>query len=76
MAAGFYEMRCADGIIRRFARGQQGRHLSADPKENVPLRLHRSMRARIAEMGMSEQEFIENAVRDALIPVIQELLNT
>ena len=74
MAAGFYEMRCADGTARRFVRGQQGRRPSGDPKENVPLRLHRSMRAKIAETGMSEQEFIENAVRDALIPVIQELL--
>ena len=76
MAANFYETRCADGKIYQFARGKQGRHPSGDPKENVPLRLHRSMRAKIAEIGMSEQEFVENAVRDALFVVSQELLNS
>ena len=76
MASNLYFSQCVDGKIYQFMRGKQGRRPSADPKENVPLRLHRSMRSRIAEMGMSEQEFIENAVRDALIPVIQELLNT
>ena len=76
MASKTYLMQCADGTMHRFIRGKQGRKPSDDPKEIVPLRLHRSMRAKIAEMRMNEQEFIENSVRNALFPVLRELLNT
>ena len=74
MASNTFSMRCADRKIHTFSRRKQGRTPSADPKEIVPLRLHKSWRTRIAEMGMNEQAFIEDAVRDALFPVLQELL--
>ncbi len=43
-----------------------GRHPTPDPKTITPLRLYESTRARIAALGLREQEFIEAAVYERL----------
>lgn len=77
MASKTFTMTCADGIVYRFTREtKQGRRQSPDPKTPVGLRLHNSTRARIAETGMSEQKFIEDAVYEKLDNVIRKLVKS
>ena len=78
MATKTVTVKCSDGKTRTFKRGKQGRTPSPDKKVGVPFRLPLSwiakMDAILEKTGETRQAFIEDAVREKLFPVTQELL--